>query len=100
LYREDRQPVSVEISFDFEILPFLQSVRSWHGLSRSEIPSKQTLFILMTTTLSFLPSYDAPLEQHKEYLRQCVPLMVKHNIPPDPINYAIWYNMSPGGTHR
>ena len=26
-----------------------------------------------------------------EYLRQAVPLMVKHNIPPNPLNYALWY---------
>jgi diguanylate cyclase len=51
---------------------------------------------MTTATLSFLPSYDAPLEQHKEYLRQCVPLMVRHNIPPDPINYAIWYEYVAG----
>ncbi|EIC29448.1 GGDEF domain-containing protein [Methylomicrobium album] len=50
----------------------------------------------MIATVSFLPSYDAPLEQHKEYLRRCVPLMVKHNIPPDPINYAIWYEYVAG----
>jgi diguanylate cyclase len=50
----------------------------------------------MTNNISFLPSYDAPLEQHKEYLRQCVPLMVKHSVPPDPINYAIWYEYVAG----
>lgn len=26
-----------------------------------------------------------------EYLRRAVPLMVKHNIPPNPLNYALWY---------
>lgn len=29
--------------------------------------------------------------QAAEYLRQAVPLMVKHNIPPNPLNYALWY---------
>lgn len=55
-----------------------------------------TLPINITANTSFLPSYDAPLEQHKECLRQCVPLMTKNNIPPDPINYAIWYEYVSG----
>lgn len=50
----------------------------------------------MTASSSFLPSYDAPPEQHAEYLRQCIPLMVKNNIPTDPINYAIWYEYVAG----
>lgn len=29
--------------------------------------------------------------QAADYLRQAVPLMVKHNIPPNPLNYALWY---------
>ncbi|MGB0733133.1 MAG: GGDEF domain-containing protein [Pontibacterium sp.] len=29
--------------------------------------------------------------QAAEYLRQAVPLMVKHKIPPNPLNYALWY---------
>ena len=29
--------------------------------------------------------------QAAEYLRQAIPLMVKHNIPPNPLNYALWY---------
>lgn len=29
--------------------------------------------------------------QAAEYLRRAVPLMVKHNIPPNPLNYALWY---------
>jgi len=29
--------------------------------------------------------------QAAEYLRQAVPLMVKHQIPPNPLNYALWY---------
>lgn len=29
--------------------------------------------------------------QAAEYLRQAVPLMVKHSIPPNPLNYALWY---------
>lgn len=26
-----------------------------------------------------------------EYLRQAIPLMIKHRIPPNPFNYALWY---------
>lgn len=29
--------------------------------------------------------------QSAEYLRQAIPLMVKYNIPPNPLNYALWY---------
>ena len=29
--------------------------------------------------------------QAAEYLRKAVPLMVQHNIPPNPLNYALWY---------
>ncbi|WP_372737585.1 GGDEF domain-containing protein [Neptunomonas sp.] len=30
-------------------------------------------------------------KQSAEYLRQAIPLMVKYNIPPNPLNYALWY---------
>ncbi len=29
--------------------------------------------------------------QAAEYLRKAIPLMVQHNIPPNPLNYALWY---------
>lgn len=29
--------------------------------------------------------------QAADYLRQAVPIMVKYNIPPNPLNYALWY---------
>lgn len=29
--------------------------------------------------------------QSAEFLRQAIPLMVKHKIPPNPLNYALWY---------
>ncbi|MDD1611614.1 MAG: diguanylate cyclase [Methylococcaceae bacterium] len=56
----------------------------------------QNLLLNMTANTLFLPSYDAPAEQHKEYLRLCLPLMVKNNVPTDPINYAIWYEYVAG----
>ncbi|MCV6589237.1 MAG: GGDEF domain-containing protein [Marinobacterium sp.] len=30
-------------------------------------------------------------QQANHYLRQAIPLMVRHNIPPNPLNYALWY---------
>lgn len=31
-----------------------------------------------------------------DYLRQAIPLMVRHRIPPHPVNYAIWYTYVSG----
>ncbi|MEH6624906.1 MAG: GGDEF domain-containing protein [Motiliproteus sp.] len=36
--------------------------------------------------------YQDSSEQAAKYLREAVPLMVKHKIPPTPYNYAIWYS--------
>jgi len=41
--------------------------------------------------LTFLPTYDDTLEQNAEYLRQILPLMSKHKIATDPLNFAIFY---------
>ena len=30
-------------------------------------------------------------KQAAEFLRQAIPLMVKHSIPPNPLNYSLWY---------
>ena len=42
--------------------------------------------------------------QSAEYLRQAIPLMVKYNIPPNPLNYALWYtyvsNKMPNLNHK
>ncbi|MEQ1530993.1 MAG: GGDEF domain-containing protein [Methylococcales bacterium] len=54
----------------------------------------------MNKTISFLPTYDASVEQNKEYLRQCLPLMTKNNIPTNPINYAIWYEYVAGSNEQ
>lgn len=29
-------------------------------------------------------------------LKQALPLMVRHNIPPNPVHYALWYTYSKG----
>ncbi len=36
--------------------------------------------------------YQDSSEQAAKYLREAVPLMVKHQIPPTPYNYALWYS--------
>lgn len=50
----------------------------------------------MSKIISFLPIYDSSVEQNREYLRQCLPLMSQNNIPTNPINYAIWYEYVAG----
>ncbi|MDD2659945.1 MAG: GGDEF domain-containing protein [Methylococcales bacterium] len=50
----------------------------------------------MQENTSFLPVYTASPEQNSGYIRQMLPLMLKHNIPVDPINYAVWYHYVAG----
>ncbi len=50
----------------------------------------------MSDLTTFLPSYDANPGYNAEILRQSVPKMVKHNVAPHPINYAIWYEYISG----
>jgi diguanylate cyclase len=45
------------------------------------------------TTTSFLPSYNFSPELNAKYLRKILQLMVQHQIPATPINYAIWYEV-------
>jgi diguanylate cyclase len=45
----------------------------------------------MTGNLTFFPEYNASLERNAEYLRQILPLVSKHNIAIDPLNFAIFY---------
>jgi diguanylate cyclase len=45
---------------------------------------------------SFLPVYTASPEQNSEYIRIMLPLMLKHHVPVDPINYAVWYHYVAG----
>lgn len=46
---------------------------------------------MIIDSLTFLPKYDATLEQNAEYLRQILPLMSKNKIATDPLNFAIFY---------
>jgi diguanylate cyclase len=35
--------------------------------------------------------YNESPSQATDYLRQAIPLMVRNNVPPNPLNYALWY---------
>lgn len=50
----------------------------------------------MLENTSFLPTYNASPEQNSEYIRQMLPLMMQHNVPVDPMNYAVWYHYVAG----
>jgi diguanylate cyclase len=50
----------------------------------------------MIENTTFLPAYNASPEQNSEYIRQMLPLMMRHNVPVDPINYAVWYHYVAG----
>jgi len=50
----------------------------------------------MPENTSFLPIYNASSEQNSEYIRQMLPLMMQHNVPVDPLNYAVWYHYVAG----
>jgi len=50
----------------------------------------------MLENTSILPTYTTSIEQNSEYIRQILPLMLKYNVPVDPMNYAIWYHYVAG----
>jgi diguanylate cyclase len=50
----------------------------------------------MSESKSILPTYNVSPEQNSAYIRQMLPLMMKHNVPVDPMNYAIWYHYIAG----
>lgn len=43
-----------------------------------------------------LELYPEETREAAELLKQAVPLMVRHDIPPNPIHYALWYTYSQG----
>lgn len=47
----------------------------------------------MSDTISFLPHYDFSPALNTGYLRKILQLMVQHQTPATPINYAIWYDV-------
>jgi diguanylate cyclase len=50
----------------------------------------------MPDNLTFFPEYNASLEQNATYLRQMLPLMSKHSIAIDPLNFAVFYEYISG----
>ena len=50
----------------------------------------------MSEKPSILPTYTVSPERNSAYIRQMLPLMLKHNVPVDPMNYAIWYHYVAG----
>jgi diguanylate cyclase len=50
----------------------------------------------MSEKPSILPTYNVSPERNSAYIRQMLPLMLKYNVPVDPMNYAIWYHYVAG----
>lgn len=50
----------------------------------------------MTKSISFIPCYDFSTTLNATYIKQILPLMVRHNVAANPINYAIWYDYVAG----
>lgn len=50
----------------------------------------------MAEKSTILPTYNVSPERNSAYIRQMLPLMLKHNVPVDPMNYAIWYHYVAG----
>jgi len=50
----------------------------------------------MLENTSILPTYTVSIEQNSEYIRRILPLMLKYNVPVDPMNYAVWYHYVAG----
>ena len=43
------------------------------------------------TRATVLALYPEDSREAAALLKQAVPLMVRHNIPPNPVHYALWY---------
>src|SRR5213595_2299833 len=43
-----------------------------------------------------LSLYPEDTREAAALLKQAIPLMVRHNIPPNPVHYALWYTYSKG----
>ncbi len=54
----------------------------------------------MTQNYSFLPVYDFSHEINAQLVRKILPLMTQHNVPINPLNYAIWYEYAGGNNHN
>jgi len=54
----------------------------------------------MTKSISFIPCYDFSTTLNAAYIKQILPLMVRHNVAANPINYAIWYDYVAGNNAK
>ncbi|MDO9163214.1 MAG: GGDEF domain-containing protein [Methylococcaceae bacterium] len=54
----------------------------------------------MTENTSFIPCYDFSPSVNAAYLKEIIPLMVRHNVGANPINYAIWYDYVAGNNAK
>ncbi|MDP3331457.1 MAG: GGDEF domain-containing protein [Methylococcaceae bacterium] len=54
----------------------------------------------MTKSISFIPCYDFSTTLNAAYVKQILPLMVRHNVAANPINYAIWYDYVAGNNAK
>lgn len=50
----------------------------------------------MKNTSSLIPDYTQNLNEAAGYLRLAVPLMTRHGVPANPVNYSIWYEYVSG----
>jgi diguanylate cyclase len=51
----------------------------------------------MSKDTSYIPIYDFSPSINAGHLKQILPLLVRHNVAANPINYAIWYDYVAGG---
>jgi len=54
----------------------------------------------MTKSISFIPCYDFSTTLNATYIKQILPLMLRHNVAANPINYAIWYDYVAGNNAK
>lgn len=54
----------------------------------------------MTKSVSFIPCYDFSTTLNATYLKQILPIMARHNVAANPINYAIWYDYVAGNNAK
>ncbi|MCQ8119687.1 GGDEF domain-containing protein [Methylomonas rosea] len=51
----------------------------------------------MSKGTTYIPIYDFSPSVNAGHLKQILPLLVRHNVAANPINYAIWYDYVAGG---
>lgn len=54
----------------------------------------------MTKNVSFIPCYDFSTTLNAAYLKEIIPIMLRHNVAANPLNYAIWYDYVAGNNAK